>query len=113
MRDQRVAAVTLKDPAASVPFDLLFGAAEGRIAWANRGRDPRYLFGALQRQLGYPEVPRPPKRDAKPELPPAVEARLRKLEKRLQFLESEQKGGIDLAELAARPGASPRLDEPG
>src|SRR5262249_37062177 len=37
----------------------LFGEKEGRIAVANRGRDPLYLFAALQRQLGYPEVPRP------------------------------------------------------
>ena len=36
----------------------LFGEKEGKIARASRGRDPLYLFAALQRQLGYPEVPR-------------------------------------------------------
>ena len=39
-------------------FPILFGEKEGKIARANRGRDPMYLFAALQRQLGYPEVPR-------------------------------------------------------
>ena len=41
----------------------LFGEKEGKIARANRGRDPLFLFAALQRQLGYPEVPRPKPRD--------------------------------------------------
>ena len=36
---------------------------EGKIAKANRGRDPLYLFAALQRQLGYPEVPRSKPKD--------------------------------------------------
>ena len=40
-------------------YPTLFGEREGKIARANRGRDPMYLFSALQRQLGYPEVPRP------------------------------------------------------
>ena len=106
---------TTRDPDATVPYPLLFGEAEGRIAWANRGKDPLYLFAALQRQLGYPEVPRPPRLDRRPELPPAVETRLRKMEKRIQFLESEQQGGLDLAKLAARdPAATPRFsDDPG
>ena len=41
------------------PVPPVFGEREGRIARANRGRDPLYLFAALQRQLGYPQVPRP------------------------------------------------------
>ena len=44
-------------------FPTLFGEKEGKIARANRGRDPLYLFSALQRQLGYPEVPRPRRPD--------------------------------------------------
>src|SRR5262249_61916884 len=47
------------DPAYEAPLPLLFGEKEGKIARANRGRDPLYLFAALQRQLGYPEGPRP------------------------------------------------------
>ena len=38
---------------------VLFGEREGRIALANRRKDPLYLFASLHRQLGYPEVPRP------------------------------------------------------
>ena len=38
------------------PHEPLFGEKEGKIAKASRGRDPLYLFAALQRQLGYPEV---------------------------------------------------------
>ena len=104
---------TRDDPDATVPYELLFGEAEGRIAWANRGKDPLYLFSALQRQLGYPEVPRPPRKDLVPEVPPAVEARLHKLEKRIQFLEAETRGGLDLTELAVKPVAPAFTDEPG
>ena len=52
-----------KDPHYVPPLQPLFGEKEGKIAKANRGRDPLYLFAALQRQLGYPEVPRPRPRD--------------------------------------------------
>src|SRR5215208_849159 len=45
----------------SVP--MLFGEKEGKIAKASRGRDPLFLFAALQRQLSYPEVPRSVVRD--------------------------------------------------
>ena len=41
---------------------MLFGEKEGRIALANRRKDPLYLFSALQRHLGYPTVPRPGRR---------------------------------------------------
>ena len=100
------------DRDATVPFDLLFGEAEGRIAWANRGKDPLYLFAALQRQLGYPEVPRPPRKPQVADIPPAVQAQLHKLEQRLRFLEAEQKGGLNLEELAARPDRPTFRDEP-
>ena len=86
-------------------YPILFGRSEGRIARANRGKEPLYMFAALQRQLDYPRVPR-----AKPKtvdkLPPAVEARLQRLEKRITLLESETKGqGIDLSEFMKRPEA--------
>jgi len=100
------------DREATVPFDLLFGEAEGRIAWANRGKDPLYLFAALQRQLGYPEVPRPPRKPQVEDIPPAVQAQLHKLESRLRFLEAEQKGGLNLDELAVRQGRPTFRDEP-
>ena len=59
-----------QNPDYQLPVPALFGEKEGKIAKANRGRDPLYLFAALQRQLGYPEVPRPrprPDRAARPE----------------------------------------------
>ncbi|MFM9058454.1 MAG: hypothetical protein ACKOSQ_04955 [Planctomycetaceae bacterium] len=76
---------------------ILFGEKEGRIARANRGKDPLFFFAALQRQLGYPAVPRPP-RPAPPEESPALLARrLERLEMRVRLLEEEARGGIDLA----------------
>jgi hypothetical protein len=44
-------------------WPALFGEKEGKIAKASLGRDPLYLFAALQRQLGYPEVPHAKPRD--------------------------------------------------
>jgi hypothetical protein len=49
---------------------VLFGEKEGRIALANRRKDPLLLFAALHRQLGYPEVPEPPPSTTAPKWPP-------------------------------------------
>lgn len=75
----------------------LFGEREGRIAWANRRKDPLLLFAALHRQLGYPAVPRLEPIDRSPEIIPTLLRRLERLETRLKLLEEEQKGGIDLS----------------
>jgi hypothetical protein len=76
----------------------VLGEKEGKIAKANRKRDPLYLFGALQRQLGYPEVPRPrPPDDISTKLT-AIEAKLREWETRLKLLESESRGQVDLSQ---------------
>ena len=83
-------------------YPILFGLKEGRIAMANRGKDPLYMFAALQRQLHYPQVPRT-KRAQDVELEPVLERRLQTIEKRLQLAESELKGGVDLAEFYAKP----------
>ena len=93
------------DPDARPPYPLLFDQPEGRIAWANRGKDPRFLFAALQRQLGYPRIPQQTGRSEGFSVHPELEARLLKLEKRLQFLEAEQKGGLDLDALLSKPPA--------
>jgi hypothetical protein len=86
---------------------ILFGAREGRIAKANKGKDPLYMFAALQRQLGYPKVPRPERRnDSSKVFHPMLEQRLQQLEKRLKLIEQEAKGGIDLSEFYAKPEAS-------
>jgi len=81
---------------------VLFGRQEGRIAKANRGKDPLYLFAALQRQLGYPAIPRVKTVDQL-KLHPQLENRLSRLEKRLQLLEGESQGKLDLSEFYANP----------
>jgi hypothetical protein len=88
-----------KDPAYEPPLPALFGEKEGKIAKANRGRDPLYLFAALQRQLGYPEVPRPVSRDDPAAKLEVVQVKLRELEARLKLLESEVRGQVDLTQL--------------
>lgn len=90
----------------SPPHDhaVLFGEGEGRIAIANRGKDPLLLFNALHRHLGYPEVPRPVKPDETPGLIPQLLRRVERMEARLKLAEEELKGGIDLTRFYAAPG---------
>jgi len=76
---------------------ILFGEKEGKIASANRRKDPLYLFAALQRHLGYPSVPRHKPEDAQRFLLPALQRRIDRLETRLALLEEELRGGINLA----------------
>lgn len=76
----------------------LFGEKEGKIAKASRKRDPLYLFAALQRQLGYPEVPRPKQRDDATTKLEQLEAKVRLLEMRLKLAESELRGSVDLSQ---------------
>ena len=83
---------------------VLFGDGEGRIALANRGKDPLLLFNALHRHLGYPEVPRPTKPDESLQLVPLLLRRVEKLEARLKMVEEEQKGGIDITDYYVNPG---------
>jgi hypothetical protein len=75
----------------------LFGEKEGKIALANRRKDPLLLFAALQRHLSYPVVPRPKPNDQTSELIPLLIRRVERMEMRLKLLEDEQKGGIDLS----------------
>ena len=76
----------------------LFGEKEGKIAKASIGRDPLFLFAALQRQLGYPEVPRPRARDDMGAQLEAMRTRLKQMEQRLMLLESEVRGQVDLSQ---------------
>jgi hypothetical protein len=81
------------------PLPPLLGEKEGKIARANRGRDPLYLFSALQRQLNYPEVPRPrPPDDAGARIE-VLQAKFRELEARVKLLEGELRGQVDLSQL--------------
>ena len=86
------------DPAYQPPLPPLFGEKEGKIARANRGRDPLYLFSALQRQLGYPEVPRPQPRDDLTARFETLQAKYRELETRVKLVESEVRGQVDLTQ---------------
>ncbi len=76
---------------------ILFGAKEGRIARANRGKDPLFFFAALQRQLGYPAIPRVKTAAPSAESPALLARRLERFEMRVKLLEEEGRGGIDLS----------------
>ncbi len=82
---------------------MLFGEKEGRIAWANRQKDMMFLFSALHRQLGYPEIPRLEPVDQTPQLIPQLLRRMERLELRLKLVEEEEKGGIDLSKFYGKP----------
>ncbi|QDS95386.1 hypothetical protein FF011L_41820 [Roseimaritima multifibrata] len=81
----------------------LFGEKEGRIAQANRRKDPTYLLSALQRHLNYPPVPRAIPVDTAKELLPQMMRRMERLEARLKLLEEEARGGIDLSKFYVPP----------
>lgn len=87
-----------QDPDYEPTLPALLGEKEGKIARANRKRDPLYLFAALQRQLGYPEVPRPKPRDDVSAKLEALQAKLREWEARLKLLEGEVRGQVDLSQ---------------
>jgi len=76
------------------PF--IFGTHEGRIALACRRRDPLFLFGALQRHLGYPTVPRVVPADRTGEAIPQLFRKIEQLEQRLKLMEQENRAGIDI-----------------
>jgi hypothetical protein len=92
-----------REPEYEPPVPVLFGEKEGKIARANRGRDPLYLFAALQRQLGYPEVPRARPKDDPLSLITQLQEKLRQLEQRLKLVEGEARGQVDLSEFFAKP----------
>ena len=101
-----------RDPDYVPPLPPLLGEKEGKIARANRGRDPLYLFAALQRQLGYPEVPRARPKDDPTSQIIALKAKLRELEIRIKLVEGEARGKVDLSEFMAKPELlSPPDDE--
>lgn len=85
-------------------FPILFGEKEGKIARAHRGRDPAFLFSALQRQLGYPEVPRPRRFNEAEAKINQLEQRVLQLENRLKILENEITGSeLDLNQILVKP----------
>jgi hypothetical protein len=90
-------------PGYEPPVSPLFGEKEGKIAKANRGRDPLYLFAALQRQLGYPQVPRIKSKDDPSVKFQEMQAKIKELDARLKLVEGEQRGKVDLSEFLAKP----------
>lgn len=85
------------------PQPILFAEKEGRIAFANRGKDPLLLLSALQRHLSYPAVPRPEPIDNTGEIIPQMSRRIERLESRLKLLEDEQRDGIDITRFYQPP----------
>ena len=73
----------------------IYGEKEGKIGKASRGRDPLYLFAALQRQLGYPEVPRANLKDNLTTKLDLILSKLATIEQRLKLAEGELRGNID------------------
>lgn len=84
------------EPDYEPPFAILFGEKEGKIAAANQGKDPMFLFATLQRQLGYPEVPRPPRRETRETAFDELKRKVTVLETKLTLLEGEVTGNVDL-----------------
>jgi hypothetical protein len=76
---------------------ILFGEKEGKIALANRHKDPLFLFSALARHLNYPSVPRPKQQETEGQMLLLLQRRVERLEQRLKLLEEEVRGGINLA----------------
>jgi len=105
--EQRDAAAAGR-PAPEPDRVILFGEKEGRIARANRGKDPMFFFAALQRQLGYPTVPRVSPVAPSAESPALLARRLERLEMRVKLLEEESRGGIDLSRFDPKNFPIPR-----
>lgn len=82
---------------------VLFGEKEGKLALANRLKDPLLLFSALHRQLGYPAIPRPKRVDRSHEVLPTLVKKIEQLATRLKLLEEEVKGGIDVTKFYMKP----------
>jgi hypothetical protein len=97
-----------KNPDYQPTFAVLFGTQEGKIARANRGKDPLYMFAALQRHLDYPRVPRPRPPRTGPQFEPQIETRFQRVENRLAIIESEGRAqGIDLSQFYTKPTDDP------
>ena len=96
-------------PDAQAEYPILFGVREGKIAFANRRKEPLYLFAAMQRHLGYPPVPKQEVVDQTLELIPQMQRRLERLESRVKFLEEEQRQGIDITKFFGK-GMPPPVD---
>ena len=98
---------TNQDPDFNPPYPLLFGLREGRIAKAHRKKDPLYMFAALQRQLGYPGVPKMKPKADQTAIHPVLEQRLQRIEQTMKIVQAELKGGVDLTQFFKKPDEQP------
>lgn len=94
---------------AEAEYPILFGVREGKIAFANRRKEPLFLFAAMQRHLSYPPVPKHELVDNTLELIPQLQRRMERLEARIKFMEEEQRQGIDLTKFYGK-GMHARID---
>ncbi len=94
-------------PLANPDMAILFGEKEGKIALANRDKDPLFFFAALERHLSYPAVPRPQRPEERGVNMPQLLQQVKRLEARVKLLEEEARGGIDLTKLYAPPPRPP------
>jgi hypothetical protein len=95
---------------AEIGYAILFGEREGKIAFANRQKEPLFLFAAMQRHLGYPAVPRHEAQDQTLEMIPQMQRRLERLELRIKLMEDEQRQGIDITRFYTAPNKPPPID---
>ena len=96
---------------AQAEYPILFGAREGKIAFANRRKEPLFLFAAMQRHLGYPPVPKREIADHTLEMIPQMQRRIERLESRMKLMEEEQRQGIDITKFYGK-GAAPPISHP-
>jgi hypothetical protein len=111
VRSQTYADDQRKAHASEPHLPILFGTMEGRIAKASHGRDPLFLFSALQRQLNYPEVPRQKITEDQNARWGNMENKLREMEARIRLLESEVQGQGDAIQTLSRPDIIKDMEE--
>jgi hypothetical protein len=109
--EQYLAEKRKRVPGYKPSYPILFSVQEGRIAKANRGKDPLYMFAALQRQIGHPAAPRRRAKDPGPIIHPVLEQRLQRIETRLKILDSEVKGEFNLSDYYVKPETLPGPEE--
>lgn len=91
----------------------LFGEREGKIALAHRRKDPLLFFATLERQLGYPVVPRPKPVENPMDQIRLLQRRMERLESRLRLVEDENRTGIDITKFYGQPPLEPPDDATG
>lgn len=105
--DYYVALRRRRDPEYAPKRPVLFGEKEGKIALANKAKDPMYLFATLQRQLGYPEVPRPSADEDRERRFQELAQKVKLLEARVNLLQADVSGQLDVTQFYVKPPGGP------